>query len=534
MELLFVLFVVAFALNVRASFKLGLDWKGMLTTVRLCVREAYARLHELPTEESLERESRAPVFLHLVPAYQEPDIATTVSALVASRYPHGRLHVVVVTKEEEERAPHPGMSASTGELVRRLRDGLPPYQQKRLTHLVMPGPGRKAHQLNWALRPEALDEVLGQDIDPDVLRRRQRRGFAAGSRHVSLHRSPGVDGAGRARLSGHHAVARQLRSPADSRQDLRGPAVVHLHPCVARTAHQRGQALAPFARFAARVPRLGPPRAPDFELFFRRCPDLPRPQPVRAAGHTRVASAGSRPRARPKIPRSGYALGARGVLIEAMPMVELTDFAGDLREGGSTERAMVSRRARRYPVPLGRVAAGIVRVQPGAAVRHVGNKVVEWPIAALVYPVVGYLGWYLAYTFRWKHPWFFYAAVAAPTLSLTLTVWVGGIMTQSLHRGSPSVSAPPRRSSTEELQGEVPRHVPLPDVLAPCDARAPGACCGRRDAGPLRAGQDGSRRARQRHRVLRPRALCSRAPHPGPSKVSAPLRVVSSPLWGRR
>ena len=29
--------------------------------------------------------------------------------------------------------------------------------------------------------------------------------------------------------------------------------------------------------------------------------------------------------------------------------------------------------------------------------RHVGNKVVEWPIAALVYPVMGYLGWYLAY-----------------------------------------------------------------------------------------------------------------------------------------
>ena len=64
--------------------------------------------------------------------------------------------------------------------------------------------------------------------------------------------------------------------------------------------------------------------------------------------------------------------------------------------------------------------------------RHVGNKVVEWPIAAIVYPVVGYLGWYLAYTFRWKHPWLFYVAIGAPTLSLALTVWVGGIMTQSL------------------------------------------------------------------------------------------------------
>src|SRR5262245_40785690 len=134
MELVFALFLFAFFLNIRAAFKLGLDWKGMLTTVGF-VRRAYARLDELPTEEALEREPRAPVFLHLVPAYYEPDIATTVSALVASRYPHGRLHVVVITREDEEREPHPTMGTSTGELVRRLRDSLPPYQQKRLSHL---------------------------------------------------------------------------------------------------------------------------------------------------------------------------------------------------------------------------------------------------------------------------------------------------------------------------------------------------------------------------------------------------------------
>jgi len=74
--------------------------------------------------------------------------------------------VVVITKEEEERAPHPAMGASTGELVRRLRETLPPYQQKRLSHVVMPGPGRKAHQLNWALRPEVLREILTEETDP--------------------------------------------------------------------------------------------------------------------------------------------------------------------------------------------------------------------------------------------------------------------------------------------------------------------------------------------------------------------------------
>ena len=106
----------------------------------------------LPDEAALEAAPDAPVFVQLVPAFQEPDIAGTVRALLASRYPHGKLHVVVVTKEEEERSPHPAMAAPTAELVRRLRQELPPYQQKMLSQLAMPGPGRKAHQLNWALR----------------------------------------------------------------------------------------------------------------------------------------------------------------------------------------------------------------------------------------------------------------------------------------------------------------------------------------------------------------------------------------------
>jgi len=163
--LLPILFVVALVLNVRASFKLGLDWRGMLTTLRF-VRVAYARRSALPTEETIERDPEAPVFLHLVPAYQEPDIAGTVKALCASRYPHPGLHVVVVTKEDEERTPHPAMGVSTGELVRRLRETLPPYQQKRLSHFAMPGPGRKAQQLNWALGPEVLREILGDSFDP--------------------------------------------------------------------------------------------------------------------------------------------------------------------------------------------------------------------------------------------------------------------------------------------------------------------------------------------------------------------------------
>jgi hypothetical protein len=69
--LLPILFVAALVLNIRASFKLGLDWRGMLTTVRF-VRDAYARRSALPTEEALEHDPQAPVFLHLVPAFRSP------------------------------------------------------------------------------------------------------------------------------------------------------------------------------------------------------------------------------------------------------------------------------------------------------------------------------------------------------------------------------------------------------------------------------------------------------------------------------
>src|SRR5947209_16637946 len=78
-------FVVALLVNGRAAFKLFVDWKGMLTTCRF-VEDAYAGLDALPDEAALER-AAAPVFLHLVPAWEEPTIAETLAALLASRYP---------------------------------------------------------------------------------------------------------------------------------------------------------------------------------------------------------------------------------------------------------------------------------------------------------------------------------------------------------------------------------------------------------------------------------------------------------------
>src|SRR2546422_236087 len=136
------LVIVSSFFNGRAAFKLFLDWKGMLTPCRF-VEDAYEQVETLPDEAALARDSRAPVFLHLVPAYQEPAIGATLRALLGSRYPDSKLHVVVITKEEEDQAPHPSMEASTAELVRRFRLELPPRHPNGPTTPVIPQRGRK-------------------------------------------------------------------------------------------------------------------------------------------------------------------------------------------------------------------------------------------------------------------------------------------------------------------------------------------------------------------------------------------------------
>jgi len=446
MELLLpALFLIALVVNARAVFKLSLDWKGMLTTVRF-VRESYARISALPTEEALERIPATPVFLHLVPAYQEPDIAATVGALVASRYPHGHLHVVVITKEEEERNPHPLMGSSTGELVRRFRETLPPYQQKRLTHLAMPGPGRKAQQLNWALRPQSLREILGEDHDPT-------RVFVGVSDADSVPDLDTYRWIAHRELAGPGSLAYQgipLSLANYGRLDIRGricaiqQSSIFIRVSIARLINEVKR-IRLFGAFAARWPRLGRALRPVFEFCFRRSQiclghnQFVRLDAMQAVGGFPTSGA-------TEDSTLGYALGARGILIEAMPMLELTDLP-------ETTEKVIRQNARWYLGVLDDTPflRAVWRAKPTAynlaqLIRHVGNKVIEWPVAALVYPFTGWLGWYLAYQFRGEHPALFYLGVGAPTLSLLLTVWVGGIVTQTL---------------IEELRPYLPRPVDL-------------------------------------------------------------------------
>jgi len=429
--LLLALFFVALVMNLRASFKLSLDWRGMLTTADF-IRKAHGTRHALPSEEALERDPRAPVFLHLVPAFQEPDIAGTLVALVGSRYPHGRLHVIVVTKAEEDRTPHPDMGVSTGELVRRLRDTLPPYQQKRLGHLVMPGPGRKAAQLNWALRPPALAEVLGAGVDPS-------RVFVGVSDADSIPDPDTYRWIAQQELAGPGALAYQgvtLSLANYHRLDVRGKicaiqqSSIFIRVSIARLINEVKR-VRWLARASARWPWAAPWLRPAFELLLRRsqiC--LGHNQFVRLDA---LSALGGFPTSGATEDSTlGYALGVRGVLIRALPLVELTDLP-------ETPEKVVRQNARWYLGVLDDLPWlwRAWRQRPSAynlaqLVRHLGNKVIEWPVAAIVYPLVGYLGWYLAYVHRGRHPWLFYLGIAAPTASLLLTVWVGGIVTQSL------------------------------------------------------------------------------------------------------
>jgi hypothetical protein len=425
------LFAATLLFNLRAAWKLAMDWAGMLTTVRF-VRAAYARRVKLLAEEAIAAEPRAPVFLTLIAAYQEPGIAATLGGLLGLRYPPERARCAVITKAVEDTTPHPVMPASTGALCRQFLADLPAYDAKRLAHFVLPGSGRKAEQLNWALRPEALAQILEGDAadpsrvfvgvfdadsvpDPDTLR------WIAGEE-----------------LSGRGALAYQgvtLSLANWETLGIRGricavqQSSIFTRVSLARLLNE-GRRIRLIDGVTARIPGgAGEWLRTALEFCFRRsqiC--LGHHQFVRL--DVLQALGGFPTQGATEDSTLGYMLGARGILMRAMPMIELTDLP-------ETKEKIVRQNARWYQGVLDDVAElrSIWRAAPTAfnlaqLIRHVVNKVVEWPVAAFVYPAMGYLGWHFAYAYRQEHPLLFFIAVAVPTVSLGLTIWVGGIVTQ--------------------------------------------------------------------------------------------------------
>jgi len=424
------LFVLTLLFNCRAAWKLAIDWRGMVTTVRY-VRAAYARRPDWPTEETLEREAGAPVFLHLLAAYQEPDIARTLRGLLDARYPQGKVRYVVVTKAAEDEAPHPAMGESTAALIRKFLGELPPYEAKRLTHLVMPGPGRKAEQLNWALRPATLGSIL-EDLAVEPA-----RVFVAVSDADSVPDPDTYRWIAAEELAGRSALAYQgvtLSLGNWAALDTRGricaiqQSSIFLRVSIARLINEVKRIRIIDAVLGSLPAALGRGVRPVLAFCLRRSQiclghqQFVRLDLLRELGGfpTRGATEDS---------TLGYMLGARSVLIRALPLVELTDLP-------ETKAKIVRQNARWYKGVLDDVPHlwETWRRAPTAfnlaqLLRHVGNKVVEWPVAAIVYPLMGYLGWHFAYAYRSEQPLLFFVAVIVPTLSLGLSVWVGGIET---------------------------------------------------------------------------------------------------------
>jgi cellulose synthase/poly-beta-1,6-N-acetylglucosamine synthase-like glycosyltransferase len=425
------LFLATLLFNLRAAWKLGIDWAGMATTVRF-VRAGYARRAALPSEEALGAAPGAPVFLTLVAAYQEPAIVATLRGLLALRYPGERARVVVVTKAAEDAAPHPAMPESTGALCERLIADLPPYDAKRLVHLVMPGSGRKAEQLNWALRPEALGQILegaaaeparvfvgvfDADSMPDADTLRWIAGEELGGRGALAYQGVTLS------LGNWNALGIRGRICAIQQSSI------FTRVSLARLVNEVRR-IRLIDRVTGWLPGPAARRArAGLELGFRRSQiclghhQFVRLDVLQALGGFPTGGA-------TEDSTLGYMLGARGILIRPMPMIELTDLP-------ETKEKIIRQNARWYQGVLDDVAYlwTAWRTAPtpfnlAQLIRHVVNKVVEWPVAAFVYPAMGYLGWHFAYAYRHERPLLFFIAVTVPTVSLGLTIWVGGVITQ--------------------------------------------------------------------------------------------------------
>jgi cellulose synthase/poly-beta-1,6-N-acetylglucosamine synthase-like glycosyltransferase len=416
-------------ISIRAIGKLLADWIRMRSAVGF-VRDACTRLGELPSEGDLERHPRAPIFLHLIAAYQEPEIAGTVRALLASRYARTKLRVVVITKEDEDRGPHPAMEVSTAELVRRLRGSLPRSQRDQLHILTMPGRGRKPHQLNWALRPETLREILGDGVDP-------ARVFVGVSDADSQPHPDTFRWIAHRELTGqgmcaYQGVTLSLANYATLDRLGRISAIqqssVFLRISIPRLLSELAR-MRLLSRFCARFPGAGSALRPVFDALVRRSHILlghnqfVRLDTLQLVGGFPVAGA-------TEDSTLGYALGLHGILIQPMPMVELCELP-------ETSEKVIQQNARWYKGVLDDTVLLWRAWQKDPSpfnlaqlVRHAGSKAVEWPIAALLYPLAGLLCGQL-WRFYPEATTLFTFSVALPTLSLFLSIWVGGVSTHA-------------------------------------------------------------------------------------------------------
>ena len=393
------------------------------------------------------------------------------------------------------------MAVTTAELVRRFRDDAAAVAAEDAARWWSRRPPRAARRTSSTGRcgRRRLRALLGDDYDPArVYVGVQRRGLAARpqrlpvDRRTTCWRGRGSLAYQGVTLSLANFDAARPRAAACARSSSRRSSSA----CRSRGSSTRRGGVRVVRRLAARPPAAGARwcgRSSSSASGARRSVSAT----TSSCGSTRCRRSAAFPTSGATEDSTlGYALGARGVLMARDAAAGAGGPAGDDREDGPAERALVQGRARRRRLPVARRGgAAPTAFNLAQLARHVGNKVVEWPIAAVVYPVVGFLGWHLAYRFA-DHPVLFVLGIAFPSISLGLTIWVGGIVTQDLIESLTPYCPRPVDVRPHDAAARS-SGAPSAARRTGCSPRAaPGACCWRWSrTRPLRARQDRPRDA---------------------------------------
>ena len=342
----------------------------MLTTVPLRRATPTRASTRCPTRSALERRPGGAGLP--APGARLPRAGHRRHAARAARLPLSArpLHVVVATREEEEQAPHPLMGASTGELVRRLRDGAAALAAEA-AHARSPCPGRGARRTSSTGRcaPRRCASCWATRLRPGArVRGRERRRLAARPRHLSLDRRRRA-GRAAARLA-YQGVTLSLAN--FDRLDIRGricaiqQSSIFIRVSIARLINEvkRVRCFAALAgALAAAGPRWSGPSSSSASAARRSASAT-----TSSCGSTRCRRwAASPPRAPPRTPRSATRWAPAASSSAPLPMLELTDLPETTREGDPAERALVQGRARRRAVPARGLAGRADRVQPRPA-----------------------------------------------------------------------------------------------------------------------------------------------------------------------
>ena len=176
-------------------------------------------------------------------------------------------------------------------------------------------PGRKAHQLNWALRPETLARAGGGRGTRRRVRGRERRGLAPRRERLSLDRREDLGGRGGAYQGVTLSLANFERLGPRGRVCAIQQSSIFIRVSIARLINEVRR-VAWFGRLgpAARAGRPGRAPRSSWASGARRSASVTTRSCVSTCW---LGSAAFRPPGATEDSTLGYALGARGVLIGA-------------------------------------------------------------------------------------------------------------------------------------------------------------------------------------------------------------------------